>query len=162
MCVTGLGDARLFDVVCSIRPDIQEYDTASTAEQVRRLHARKDVLIKDLDAINDISKTMMDYSKSLAGDSVPPRQAERFFESLLARSREISSTRASLEEDILQLSRQIDTLTSCETKKQGKTNGEMTVVIMTKKATNIELKLTYRMFSLVFGLLKRLSIYFFA
>jgi hypothetical protein len=36
-------------------------------------------------------------------------------------------------------------MTSCETKKQGKTNGEVTVVIMAKKATNIELRLTYRM-----------------
>ena len=88
---------------------------------------------------------MVTYSKSLAGDSVPPRQAERFFESLLTRTRDMSSTRAGLEEEILQLSRQIDLLSSCETKKQGKTNGEVTVVIMAKKATNIELRLTYRM-----------------
>ena len=54
----------------------------------------------------------------------------------------------------MQLSRQIDTLTSCETKKQGKRNGEVTVVIMTKEATNIELKLNYRTFSLVFDLSK--------
>lgn len=81
----------------------------------------------------------------MSGDSVPPRQAERFFESLLTRSRDISSTRAGLEEEILQLSRQIDRMSSCETKKQGKTNGEVTVVIMAKKATNIELRLTYRM-----------------
>ena len=87
----------------------------------------------------------MNYSKSLSGDSVTPRQAERYFESLLTRSRDISSTRAGLEEEILQLSRQIDLLSSCETKKDGKTNGEVTVVIMAKKATNIELRLTYRM-----------------
>ena len=36
-------------------------------------------------------------------------------------------------------------LSSCETKKQGKTNREVRVVIMAKKATNIELRLTYRM-----------------
>ena len=88
---------------------------------------------------------MVDYSKSLSGNSVPPRQAERFFESLLTRSRDISSTRAGLEEEILQLSRQIDMLLSCETKKQGKTSGEVTVVIMAKTATTIELRLTYRM-----------------
>ena len=88
---------------------------------------------------------MVTYSKSLSGDSVPPRQAERYFESLLTRSQDISSTRAGLEEEILQLSRQIDVLSLCETKKQGKTNGEVTVVIMAKKATNVELRLTYRM-----------------
>jgi len=149
-------------VVCSIGPDIQEIDTPGSAEQVRRLHARKDVLVKDLDAINDISKTWMDYSKCLVRDSIPPGQAENFFENLLMRSRDISSTRASLEEEIFQLSRQIDSLTSSETKKQGKTKGEVTVVVITKKATNFKLKLTYRMLSLMFGLVKRLSIGFFA
>ena len=67
VCVTDLGDARLFDVVCSIGPDIQEIDTASTHERVRRLHAGKDVFVKVLDANNDISKTMINYSKSLDG-----------------------------------------------------------------------------------------------
>jgi len=98
-----------------------------------------------MEAIDDISETMVNYSKSLAGDSVPPRQAERFFESLLSRSRDISSTRADLEEEILQLSRQIDVLSCSETKKKGKTNGEVTVVIMAKKATDVELRLSYRM-----------------
>jgi len=162
VCVTGLGDARLFDLVCTIGPDIQEIDTPGTAEQIRKLHARKDVLVKDLDAINDISQAWMNYSKCLDRDSIPPGQAENFFENLLTRSRDISSTRASLEEDIFQLSRQIDALTSRETKRQGTRSGEVTVAVMTKRATNIKLKLTYRMLSLVFGLVKRLSIGFFA
>ena len=132
-------------MVCSIGPGIDEIDTASTAEVVRKLNARKDVLTKDLDAINDISGTMVTYSKTLAGDSVPPEQAERFFESFLSRSRAMTSTRADLEEEILQLSRQINMLSSAEKKKQGRTDGEVSVVIMAKKATNIELRLTYRM-----------------
>jgi hypothetical protein len=115
------------DVVCSIGPVIQAIDTPYTVEQLRRPHARKDELVKELDAIDEISKTMMDYSKCMA-------------------------TRASLEEDILQLLYQIDALTSCEAKKQGKTNAEITVVVMTKKATNTKLKLTYRMLLFVFGL----------
>ena len=134
-------------MVCSIGPNIEEIDAASTAEEVRRLNAKKAVLVKDLDAIDDISETMVNYSKSLAGDTVAPRQAERFFESLLTRTRDISSTRADLEEEILQLSRQIDVLSSSETKKKGKTNGEVTVVIMAKNATDVELRLTYRMSS---------------
>jgi hypothetical protein len=137
----------LFDVVCSIGPGIDEIDTASTSEVVRKLNAQKDVLTKDLDAIDDISGTMVTYSKSLAGDSVPPDQAEKFFEGLMSRSRAMTSTRAELEEEILQLSRQIDLLSSAEKKKQGKADGEVSVVIMVKKATNIELRLTYRMSS---------------
>jgi hypothetical protein len=137
-------------VVCSIGPDIEEVDTASIAEEVRKLNAKKDALVSDLDAIEDISQTMVDYSKSLAGDKVPPRQAERFFDNLLSRTRGISSTRADLKEEILQLSRQIDLLSPSETKKKGKTNGEVTVVIMAKKATEVELRLTYRTSSPMF------------
>jgi hypothetical protein len=76
-------------MVCSIGPGIDEIDTASTAEVVRKYDARKDVLSKDLDAIDDICGT---YSKSLAGDFVYPEQAERFFEGLLSRSRAMTST----------------------------------------------------------------------
>ncbi|KAI0287205.1 hypothetical protein BC826DRAFT_917531 [Russula brevipes] len=141
--VSGLGDAQLFDVVCSIGSGIKEIDTASTTELVRKLHAQKDVLVRDLETIDDVSETIATYSKSLSGDSVPPRQAERFFESILSRSRERASARADLEEEILQLSRQIDLLSSAEEKKQGRANGEVAVVIMAKRATEIELRLTY-------------------
>jgi len=131
-------------VVCSVGSCIEEIDTASTAEAVRKLNARKDVLVKDVDTIDAIGQTMMTYSESLAGDSVSPLQAERFFENLISRSRAMTSTRADLEEEILQLSRQIDALTSAEKKKEGKTDGEVSVVIMTKKPTDIQLRLTYR------------------
>jgi hypothetical protein len=131
-------------VVCSVGSCIEEIDTASTTEAVRKLNARKDVLVKDADAIDDIAQSMMTYSQSLAGDSVSPRQAERFFENLLSRSRAMSSARAELEEEILQLSRQIDALSSAEKKKEGKTDGEVSVVIMTKQPTDIQLRLTYR------------------
>jgi hypothetical protein len=134
-------------VVCSVKSCIEEIDTASTAEAVRKLNARKDVLAKDVDAIDAIGQTMMTYSQSLAGDSVSPRHAERFFENLLSRSRAMTSARADLEEEILQLSRQIDALSSAEKKKEGKTDGEVSVVIMTKQPTDIQLRLTYRKLS---------------
>jgi len=131
-------------VVCSVGSCIEEVDAVSTVEAVRKLNARKDVLVKDADAIDDIAQTMMTYSQSLAGDSVSPRQAENFFENLLSRSRAMSSARAELDEEILQLSRQIDALSSAEKKKEGKTDGEVSVVIMTKQPTDIQLRLTYR------------------
>ena len=147
-------------MVCSVGSSIGEVDVTSTAEAVRKLNTRKDVLVKDVHAINAIGQTMMTYSQSLAGypaarypgaGSYPeagyrasPRQAERFFENLLSRSRTMTSARADLEEEILQLSRQIDALSSAEKKKEGKTNGEVSVVIMTKQPTDIELRLTYR------------------
>ena len=59
----------------------------------------------------------------------------------------MTSARADLKEKILQLSRQIHALLSAEKKKEGKTDGEVSVVIMTKQPTDIQLRLTYRMSS---------------
>lgn len=141
--VTGLGDAQLFDVVCSVGSCVDEIDPASTAEAVRKLNAQKDVLVQNVNAIDANAHTMMTYSQSLTGDSVSPRQAERFIDNFLSRSRLLISTRADLEEEILQLSRQIDALSSAEKKKEGKTGGDVSVVVMTKQPTDIQLRLTY-------------------
>ena len=117
---------------------------ASTAEAVRKLNTRRDVLAKDVKAIDDIAKAMMTHAQSIASDSASLLEAQKFFENLLSRSRAMTSTRADLEEEIFQLSRQIDALSSAEKKKEGKTDGEVSVVILTKQPTDIQLKLTYR------------------
>ncbi|KAI0264598.1 hypothetical protein BC834DRAFT_881571 [Gloeopeniophorella convolvens] len=141
--VSGLGDAQLFDVVCSIGRGAEEIDPQSTSEAIRKLHVKKSVLIKKLNALDSISNIMEGYSKSLIGDFVDPKQADAHFEKLLTRADGIVSVRSDLEEEILQLSRQINFLSSTEVKRRGKADGEVTVVIMTKQPTNVELKLTY-------------------
>ncbi len=142
--ISGLGDAQLSDVVCSVGRGIEEIDPLSTSERVRKLNVKKDVLVEDRDALDDISDTMVTYSKTLVGDTVSPNRAEKFFDNLLTRSQTLRSTRVGLDEEILQLTRQIDVLSSAEERKQGKSDGEVTVVIVAKQATEIELKLTYR------------------
>jgi hypothetical protein len=134
-------------VVCSIGPDIEEVDTASTTEVVRKLNARKDLLDENLERLDDISEMMMAHAKSLTENSMGPQKAEIFFDSLWSRSCARASARADLGEEILQLERQIDALSSTEKEKKGTTNGEVSVVIVAKKATDIELRLTYRMLS---------------
>ncbi|KAH9059612.1 hypothetical protein EDB87DRAFT_1822687 [Lactarius vividus] len=141
--VSGLGDAQLSDVVCSVGRGIDEIDPLSTSEVVRKLQAKKDALVGDRDALDDISDTMVNYSKTLAGDTVSPDQAGKFFDTLLTRSQTLRTTRVELEEEILQLTRQIDVLSSADERKQGKSDGEVTVVIVAKQATEIALKLTY-------------------
>jgi hypothetical protein len=109
------------------------------------LNAKKDVLHRKLNVLDDISNTMVAYSKTLVGENVPPEQAETFFEYILSRSQSLESTRADLEEEILQVTRQIDILWSTEVKKQGSADGEVMMVIMAKQATDVKLRLTYRM-----------------
>ncbi|KAH9020330.1 hypothetical protein EDB84DRAFT_1622846 [Lactarius hengduanensis] len=141
--VSGLGDAQLLDVVCSVGRGIEEIDPLSTSEVVRKLKVKKNALVQDRDALDDISGTMVDYSRTLVGDKVSPDRAETYFDNLLTRSQTLRTTRVELEEEILQLTRQINVLSSAEERKQGRSDGEVTVVIVAKQATEIELKLTY-------------------
>ncbi|KAH9038570.1 hypothetical protein EDB85DRAFT_2072734 [Lactarius pseudohatsudake] len=112
--VSGLADAQLSDVVCSVGRGIEEIDPLSTGEVVRKLRAKKKALVQDREALDDISDTMVNYSKTLAGDTVSPDQAGKFFDTLLTRSQTLRTTRVELEEEILQLTRQIDVLSSAE------------------------------------------------
>ncbi|KAF8260764.1 hypothetical protein EI94DRAFT_1833686 [Lactarius quietus] len=141
--VSGLGDAQLSDMVCSVGRGIEEIDPQSTSEVIRKLTVKKDALFNDRAALDGISTTMSRYSKTLVGESVSPDRAETFFENLLTQSQTLRTQRVELEEEILQLTRQIAVLSSAAEKKQGKSDGEVTVVIMVKQATEIELKLTY-------------------
>ena len=132
-------------MVCSF--GIEEIDTSSNAEAVRKLNARRDLLDENIERYFEVSGMMMTHARSLTGSSMGPQQAETFFESLLSRSCAMASARADLDEEILQLERQTEALSSTRTKKQGRTDGEVSVVIMAKKAADIELRLTYRMLS---------------
>lgn len=134
-------------MVCSFGTDSEEIDTSSNAEAVRKLNARRDLLEENIERYYDVSGMMMTYARSLTGSSLGPQQAETFFESLLSRSCAMASARVELDEEITQLERQTDALSYTKTKKQGRTDREVSVVIMAKKATDIELRLTYRMLS---------------
>ena len=143
--VSGLGDAQLSDVVCSVGHVIEEIDSQSTSEVIRKLKVKKDALVNDRIALDDIVSTVAGYSRTLVGvDTVSPNRVEKFFENLLTRSQTLRSQRVEMEEEILQLTRKIDLLSWAEGEKRGKSDGEVTVVIMAKQATEIELKLTYR------------------
>jgi hypothetical protein len=56
----------------------------------------------------------------------------------------MTSARADLEEEILQLSRRIDLMSSAEKKKQGKPDGEVPLVIMVE-GYQYRARVTYRM-----------------
>ena len=123
---------------------IEEIDTQSTSEVIRKLKVKKDALTDDRDALDDIANTVIGYSRTLVGGTASPNRVEKFFENLLTQSQTLRSQRVEMEEEILQLTRQINVLSSTEERKQGKSDGEVTVVIMAKQETEIELKLTYR------------------
>jgi hypothetical protein len=132
-------------VVCSIGHSVEDIDTTSTDEAISKLIARRDKLEGDDEAIYNIYSKMLTYADSLAKNSVPPQEAERFFESLMSRSRAMSSAQADMNEEIVQIEHQIEVLSSSEKKKKGIMDGEVSVVIMAKQPTDIELRLTYRM-----------------
>ncbi|KAI0042807.1 hypothetical protein FA95DRAFT_1563923 [Auriscalpium vulgare] len=141
--VTGLGNAQLFDVVCTLDSNAADISPESTAEVVRLLLAKQRRLRKRYDALTAASTTLETYSESLNGEHVSPEQAHDFVSKYLDRSEEIAKAQADLDEEILQLSRTINKLQAEVPVSKGSTNGKVTAVIMTEEQTEIELKLTY-------------------
>ncbi|KAI0064999.1 hypothetical protein BV25DRAFT_1914144 [Artomyces pyxidatus] len=141
--VTGLGDAQLFDVVCSIDQGQEDLHPESTPELVRRLTAKKLQLAAQNEALNVSHTALKTYSATLVGEHVPPEKADAFIGMFLKRTEDIGIARMDLDEQILQLTRQIGKLERERAKKRGTTKGVVTVVVMTQQATEVELKLTY-------------------
>ncbi|KAH8984948.1 hypothetical protein EDB92DRAFT_1936445 [Lactarius akahatsu] len=139
--VSGLGDAQLFDVVCSIGRGTEEIDPLSTSEVVRKLKVKKDALVQDRDALDDISGTMVDYSRTLVGDKVSPDQAGKFFDALLTRSQTLRTVL--YRGGIRNLDEEMEVHDVLCLGQERKSDGEVTVVIVAEQATEIALKLTY-------------------
>ncbi|THH11349.1 hypothetical protein EW146_g8074 [Bondarzewia mesenterica] len=140
--INGLGNVQLFDVVCTIGK-ANSNGPDSLAEVIRGLEAKKAAIVAEKKAISDAKDVLDSYSKTLKGDDVSPEQADGFVLKYIERMRALVKVGAELDEQILQLSRQIEKETTEGSIKQGKTNGEVTVVVMAKEAAEVELKLIY-------------------
>ncbi|VDB88402.1 unnamed protein product [Peniophora sp. CBMAI 1063] len=142
--VTGLGDARLFEVSCKIqKPDSWDVLPDSATERIRALKAKKATLAQEKYTAESVARLLREYGKTLSGQSVPPADADKFFDRYLERSSDLARTGARLDEEILQIQREIQKISADGSARKGHTHGRVTVVIMAKAQTEAVLKLTY-------------------
>ncbi|VDB88403.1 unnamed protein product [Peniophora sp. CBMAI 1063] len=142
--VTGLGDARLFEVSCKIqKPDSWDVLPDSATERRRTLEAKKATLAQEKYNAESVARLLREYGKTLNGQSVPPADADAFFDRYLARSSDLARTGARLDEEMLQIQREIQKISADGSARKGHTHGRVTAVIMAKAQTEAVLKLTY-------------------
>ena len=147
--VTGLGDARLFEASCKVqrRETWRKLDSSSDSERIRTLREKKALLTQEKNVCESATFLLRDYGKTLSGEHVTPADANTFIGQYLTRGSELARSAAKLAEEILQIQREIDDITTEESLKKGETDGRVNVTIMAKTRTEVLLKLIYSMCS---------------
>ncbi|KAJ7035289.1 hypothetical protein C8F04DRAFT_1098768 [Mycena alexandri] len=136
--VSGLGDARLYDVVCTTREGFTK-----SSETVRLLRVQKAALEGEKRVRDHESDLLVTYAKTLKGEHVSPPQMGDFLQSFVEQGRKNLQAVAELDEKIVVLNRQIEVELQKETTKKGASNAQVTIVVGTDSDTHVDLKLTY-------------------
>ncbi|KAJ7062781.1 hypothetical protein C8F01DRAFT_1251594 [Mycena amicta] len=141
--VSGLGEARLFDVVCTTRKNTSLFKPAPPSETVRQLRAQKAALLGQKRVRDFESDFLVTYAKTLSGEHVTPAQMGEFLQSFVSSGQKNLESVAEIEEKIFALDHQIEEQFEKEALKRGDATGVVTVVVGTDAPLNVDLKLTY-------------------
>ncbi|KAG6867698.1 hypothetical protein C0993_012166 [Termitomyces sp. T159_Od127] len=142
--VSGLGEARLYDVVCTVGVSKDtSYASDSPSEIIRLLQVKKHALESEKRVREHEADLLVNYAKTLSGEHVPPTQMTAFLESFVEQGRKNLNDMNELDEKIIALGRQIERETEKSVLKKGDTRGEVTIILGTDNAITVDLKLTY-------------------
>jgi Domain of unknown function (DUF4139)/N-terminal domain of unknown function (DUF4140) len=142
--VSGLGDARLFDVVCTInRQDSKITLGNSFEEAVRILEAKKQELKNEKSIVLEQSNILSEYAKTLSGEHVSPQDMVTFMQSFVPQQKECLRTVSELDGKILDLERQIAKEREILASWKGKAEAKVSVVIVAQIDGPVKLNLTY-------------------
>jgi hypothetical protein len=88
--VSGLGDVRLFDVVCTIGTNkASSYEPSSSSEVIRTLLVKKGLLESEKAVRDSESQLLFKYAQTLSGEHVTPTQMGQFLGSYVDQGRKI-------------------------------------------------------------------------
>ncbi|KAG5720441.1 Protein F37C4.5 [Termitomyces sp. T112] len=142
--VSGLEQARLYDVVCTIGGGKDmSYVPDSPSEIIRLLQVKKHALESEKRVREHEADLLMNYAKTLSGEHVLPNQMNTFLESFVERGRKNIKDIAELDEKIIALGRQIERETEKGIAKKCSVQGEVIIILGTDNPSVVDLKLTY-------------------
>ncbi|CAK5280711.1 unnamed protein product [Mycena citricolor] len=140
--VSGLGEARLFDVVCTaLAPGSKP--TAAEGEAVRLLLKEKQLLESQRSVHDHESDVLVNYAKTLKGEHVPPAEMVEFLQSFVQQGRKNLEAVAEIDEKLVAVERKIEAEREKSAARKGATEGQVVIVVGADSATSVELKLTY-------------------
>jgi hypothetical protein len=142
--VSGLGQARLFDVVCTIEKK-QDADLSSDtpSEVIRRLNVRKQKLESQKRVMEHEADFLVNYAKTLNGEHVDPTAMGDFLKTFVVKGRENLETVAEIDKNIVEVDRLIEKELAKAALKIGQANGQVTIVVVAAEESKAEIKLTY-------------------
>ncbi|KAH8118034.1 hypothetical protein DFH11DRAFT_1571997 [Phellopilus nigrolimitatus] len=143
--VTGLSDAVLFDVVCTISDDRDVHESYIQGSKLRELERRRGVLQGERTLLYHAGDILVKYGRTMSAENNPADVVEDFIDSLahrgsrtLKKAEELDAQLAEVEEDIVQEKRRLE-----KERKRAPTHGRVTAVIMAKHAGKVDITLTY-------------------
>ena len=147
--ISGLGDARLFDVVCTIEKK-QDADLTpdSPSEVIRQLEINKRALENRKCALEQEAEFLVAYAQTLKGEHVDTSAMIEFLNSFVTRRRESLEATSELDAQILDVTRKIQKEHANNAKKAGHTDGQITIVLVAAEDGLVDIKVTYSKFTI--------------
>lgn len=149
--VSGLGEARLSDVVCTLGNNKSALD--ASVEAIRILRAKKVTLESERRVREHEADILVNYAKTLNGEHVSPSQMAQFLESFVEQGRKNLEGVAVIGDKIVEIDRLIEAEAFKTSTRKGSLNGEATIVVGTDSATKLDLLLTYSTLSHIYFVL---------
>ncbi|KAG6864236.1 hypothetical protein C0991_011155 [Blastosporella zonata] len=143
--VSGLGEARLYDVVCTIGVSKDaSYAADSPSEIIRLLQVKKHALENEKRLRNHEADLLLSYAKTLSGEHVAPSQMSAFLESFVQQGHKNLNDITDVDEKTIAIDRQIESETEKRASKKGDARGEVDIILGADYACTVaDLKLTY-------------------
>ncbi|KAF8903747.1 hypothetical protein CPB84DRAFT_1677822 [Gymnopilus junonius] len=142
--VSGLGQACLFDVVCTLANDkASSYAPDSSSEVTRSLLVKKAALESQRVIREHEYQILLQYAKTLTGEHITPTQMTQFMESFIEQRCKAVDAATELNEQIVKITRDIEVAKEKAASKEGKALGQVDIVIFADTETTVALKLTY-------------------
>ncbi|KAF9554745.1 hypothetical protein CPC08DRAFT_671813, partial [Agrocybe pediades] len=141
--VSGLGAARLCDVVCRIAAEMPAAYTSTAAEVVRTLLVKKEALKSEKSMRELESNVFRRYAQTLNGEHVAPAQMVQFMEAFSAHGKKTVQAVTDYNEQIVGIERNLAIQNQKLSVKRGSLLGEVDLVILADDDGLLDLQLTY-------------------
>ena len=141
--VTGLGDAVLFDVVCTV-DDAEDTDDSKNAK-LNELERRRSTLERQKELRTTAAEVSVRYGRTLSAEHASAKVVESFVDSLVQRGATALKDLESIDEQIADLCKEIakEQRRIQKERQKAETRGRVSAVIMAKRGGKVEITLTY-------------------
>lgn len=142
--ISGLDEARLFDVVCTVdKKQDNDLSADHPYEVIRLLNTKKRAFESQKRVLEHQADLLVSYAKTLTCEHVDPSAMHDFLQGFETRGNENLEAVSQIDEKIVQINRQIAQETAKIALKTGEANAQVTVVVVSTADMNVDMKLAY-------------------